>query len=112
MITASIGTLVMLYCLAKGQEPLMLEIDDRPQSVPSGDVRDLTVWAPYTMDYVEAYLRSRQSSVFIGASSGILRIDGAWSESKIPPEVTMDHLAVLEGGERQWSMLGTFDGHS
>ena len=111
MIATSIGTLVMLYCVAKGQEPLMLEIHDLQKSVPSGDVRDLTVWAPYTMDYVEAYLRSRQSSVFIGASSGILRIDTALSESNIPFEDTMDHVAVLDGGERQWSILGTFDGH-
>ena len=90
----------------------MLETDDRQQAAPSGDVRDLTVWAPYTMDHVEAYLRSRQSSVFIGESSGILRLDGAWSESNIPFEVTMDHVVVHGGGERQWSILGTFDGHS
>lgn len=101
----------MLYCLAEGQEPLMLEIDDLQQSVHSGDVRDLTVWAPYTMNHVEAYLNLHQSSVFVGAGSGILRIDTAWSESNIPCEDTMDHVAVLGGEELQWSILGTFDGH-
>ena len=89
----------------------MLETNDLQQSVPSEHVRDLTVWTPYRMDYVEAYLRWRQKSQFVGASSGILRIDAAWSESNIPLEDAMDHLAILEGGEWQWSIMGTFDGH-
>ena len=33
----------------------------------------------------------------------MLRLDVAWAESNMPIEDTMDHSAVIDGNERQWS---------
>ena len=75
------------------------------------DIQELTPWVPYNMDYVDEYLRLRQHSSFVGANSGILRLDVAQAESNSPVEDTMDHSAIIEDYERQWFLLGAYDGH-
>ena len=92
----------------------MLDARDQQNQTSSeveNAIRELTPWIPYTMDHVEEYLRSRQNSVRIGGTGGMLRLDRAWAESNIPVEDTMDFWAILDGDERKWSVLGTFDGH-
>ena len=64
------------------------------------------------MNYVEEYLRLRQHSEFIGASSGILRLDVAQAESNSPVEDAMDHASIMEDDDWQWFVLGAYDGHS
>lgn len=92
----------------------MLDARDQQNLTSSeaeNDIRELTPWIPYTMDHVEAYLLSRQNSVRIGGTGGLLRLDVAWAESNMPVEDTMDFSAIVDGDERRWSVLGTFDGH-
>ena len=75
------------------------------------DIGDLSPWVPYSMEHIEEYLRLRQHSVLIGASSGILRLDVAQAESNSPVEDTMDHATIVEDDDRQWFALGAYDGH-
>ena len=113
-MVASISTFMMTYYIFKDKKKLMLDARDQQNQTYSeveNDIRELTPWIPYTMDHVEEYLRSRQNSVRIGGTGGMLRLDRAWSESNMPVEDTMDFLAVADGDERIWSILGTFDGH-
>ena len=76
------------------------------------DIQELTPWVPYSMDYVEEFFRLRQYSVpVVGINSGILRLDVAQAESNLPPEDTMDHAAIVENSDRQWFIMGAYDGH-
>lgn len=96
------------------KRPLLL--DGRGPQAPTSfeaehDIQQLSPWVPYNMDHVEEYLRLRQHSVLIGASSGILRFDVAQAESNSPVEDAMDHASIMEGDDRQWFVLGAYDGH-
>lgn len=114
VVASSLGAFTVAYLLFKNKKPLMLDIRDpqKPMSFEAEyDIRELTPWLPYSMGEVEEYLRIRQNSVLIGASSGMLRLDVGWAESNTPVEDTMDHSVIVEGTERQWTFLGIYDGH-
>lgn len=113
MGAASIIVLAMICYYKKKERPLMLDSRPNRKSVSfeaEYDIGDLSPWVPYSMEHIEEYLRLRQHSVLIGASSGILRLDVAQSESNSPVEDTMDHAAIVDD-DRQWFALGAYDGH-
>ena len=107
------GLAIICYYNTK-KRPLMLDSRPNRKSVSfeaEYDIGDLSPWVPYSMEHIEEYLRLRQHSVLIGASSGILRLDVAQAESNSPIEDTMDHAAIVEDDDRQWFVLGAYDGH-
>ena len=114
LLTASITVLAMICYYKTKKRPLMLDSRPNRKSVSfeaEYDIGDLSPWVPYSMEHIEEYLRLRQHSVLIGASSGILRLDVAQAESNSPVEDTMDHATIVEDDDRQWFALGAYDGH-
>ena len=111
---ASLAALSMIFYLSIDHKPVLLDSGDSSESKSIEtklDIRELTPWVPYSMHDVNEYLRLRQQSTAIGASSGLLRLDIAQAESNMPTEDTVGVLAVMEDDDQYWFLLGAYDGH-